>query len=239
MTTRLELVVPLACTPRSRRAWPLSLLAALTALGACSGKPTASETGTSSTDGTDGADGGDGGNDGGDGADGSDGSDGGDGGDGTGLDDLRVGLDQGGCEDYDGTPIPGAASYWYGELRSDGAGGWSGFEQWILFSNAAWQATGEDDCVITWLTSATETSTGACAACDFGLQVSASIDITQTDCPEGLFEGEESWSTAYAVLDKGDGTTLLYYAESGTPYATGQINDTALNYLSEKACKWF
>jgi hypothetical protein len=180
------------------------------------------------------------------GEDGGEGSGGGEGGgdDGGGEVDLpdpreRAVYDDG-CTDYDGIPVAGATSYFYGQFVATGTDDvWEGEEQWILLANDAWREAGEDDCVITWNVTAQRTDeAGTCGDCTYGLSLSTNIDIARTSCPEGLYEGEESFSVVYGVRVSGETATFVY-AQSGNPLGTGYATDGASNYLSEGACTYF
>jgi hypothetical protein len=167
------------------------------------------------------------------------------GGNADGLPDLTDDLDRGGCEgvesDGEFVPVPGAASYFAGtyEASADEEGVWTGTEQWILYANQAWQDLGQGDCTITWFMRASEGSPGACGACDLGLQVSASVDLGQTDCPEGLVEDEQNWSNSYGVARLEENVASWFFAQSGNPFANGYHLDGAVNFISEKSCTYF
>jgi len=188
------------------------------------------------------------------GGSGGEGSGDGSGGEGTGDDgatvddlvDLKSALDASasGCQDVDGTPHPGAASYFYGELEptesEDGEGPqWRGTEEWILFANDAWRDTGVSDCVVTWSVQAEEVAPGACAACDVSVAVAATVDIANTSCPEGLWEGVENYAETYDIRLDTDGTSTWFFGGSGTMMGTGSYVDFAMNYVTERSCVWF
>ena len=162
----------------------------------------------------------------------------------SGLPDLVSTFETDGCEtwtDNDGTVynITGAVSYFYGEYVDNGDGSWSGEEYWYLYANQTWKDAGGADCQIFWVTEATEGETGSCPTCDVGLDVSAQIDVTESDCPEDLYAGEENFTTSYAIKHSGEDESVWYYAGSGTQFATGYYNSGAMNYASSYACKWF
>jgi len=171
------------------------------------------------------------------------GEDGGDDGTGSGaqLDDPRTaaGPDPG-CEDYDGTPIPGATGFFYGQyVATADETVWEGEEQWLLFANDAWREHGEDDCVITWTTTAIWTEeAGTCGSCEYGLTVEANIDLARTSCPEGLYEGDESFTVVYGVDVAGEVATYSF-ASSGTEVGTGHAVDGGSNFLSAGSCLYF
>ncbi len=158
-----------------------------------------------------------------------------------GIDDPTADLDEGGCEDYDGTPIAGAASYFVGvyTLEDADTGSWSGTEQWLLFANETWVEAGGYDCTVTWYAQAVEGSTGSCAACDLGLSVSLTVDESRTDCPDGLWESEANGDVNYGVIRGSGGESQWYFADSGTWFASGEYTDTALSFITEKSCDWF
>lgn len=165
------------------------------------------------------------------------------------IDDIVDDLDQdtAECEEVEGQPVPGAVSYFVGTYADQGNGTWRGTEQWVLIANARWMEAEADlpttgVCRVTWTVVASETDgTGACAACELGLDVSATLDMTHTDCPEGLYEdpSEQNWTTAYAVLTGADGTAQWFYQTSGSPLGIGTHSDGVADYVTDKACKWF
>lgn len=175
---------------------------------------------------------------------------GGDGGGGTvdDIDDIVDDLDQdtSDCSEVEGQPVPGAVSYFVGSFLDQGDGTWRGVEQWVLIANDRWMETEplvEDGmCKVTWTVVASESEgTGACAACDLGLDVSATIDMSNTDCPEGLYEApsDQNWTASYAVLTNGDGSAQWFYATSGNPLGDGTNAGGVADYVTEKSCKWF
>lgn len=144
------------------------------------------------------------------------------------------------CDDFDGVAIPAATSFFYGQYAATSEPDvWAGQEQWILFANDTWREYGEDDCVITWSTTAVRSDgAGTCGQCQYGLTVSATLDLANTSCPEGLYEGAESFEAVYGVEVNGEAATW-YFAASGTLLGTGYAADGAANFLSEAACTYF
>lgn len=213
---------------RSSRLAVGALLLGLVVCG-CSGK--------TDTGGEDGDDGGDeGGDEGGD----AGGDPGGEGG-GEDLDDPRgvAGADPG-CEDFEGTAIAGATGFFFGQyVATADPTVWEGEEQWLLFANERWQELGEDDCTITWNTEAVWTeAAGTCGTCEYGLTVAATIDLARTSCPEGLYEGDESFSVVYGVDVAGDVATYSF-AASGTLVGSGHAVEGGSNFLSSGSCLYF
>jgi len=155
-----------------------------------------------------------------------------------GLPDLTDGLDEGGCEEVSDQAHPGAAMYFVGTYWKSGDA-WKGEERWLLFANEAWKATGEDDCVIVWDMAASDSDTGTCGACDLGLAVAGTIDLSATTCPEGLYKDEENFTEDYAVLLGDDDTTRWYYGGSGTLFGNGYTTGDAMNFVTDKSCAWF
>jgi len=207
------------------RTLPLSLQATLTlALPACS-------TGFHSIDSGNPGDGGGGGS--GDG-----------GGLATDLPPVDQGLDTGGCEEFSGSPLAGAAAYFLGTYVHT-ADGWEGEEELRVFANSTWAANGGADCSVFWITSASETDPAGCGNCDLGLAVGASIDVARTTCPKDLSQGEESFSTTYGVDLQDKGTrTNWYFTSTGEEFGQGYARGTptaptAMNYGSAKTCQWY
>ena len=162
----------------------------------------------------------------------------------TDLVDLKASLERSasGCQDVDGVPHPGAASYFYGELEpvfNDDGPGWRGSEEWILFANDTWKDTGVSDCVVTWSVQAEEVDAGTCAACDVTVAVAATIDVARTSCPDGLWEEDANYSETYDVMLDPTGTSTWFFARSGTQMGTGSHTDGAMNYVTSRSCVWF
>jgi hypothetical protein len=165
------------------------------------------------------------------------------------VDDIVDDLDQdtSDCEEVEGQPVPGAVSYFVGSYQDQGDGTWRGTEQWVLIANDRWIETETDlpaagMCTVTWTVAASESgTTGACAACDLGLDVSATVDLSNTDCPEGLYEDptEMNWQASYALLTGSDGSADWFYQSSGTPLGVGTNSGGVADYASDKSCKWF
>ena len=157
------------------------------------------------------------------------------------LSDLRQDLETGGCDDYQGTEIPGAASYFYGIYEDNGDGTWDGEEYWILYANPALEEASngfQGECELMWVSSGAETDPGACPTCDLGLDVTLTLDVTQTTCPEDLYKTEMSATETYAVRREDDVSTW-YFAGSGNEFGAGLYNEGAINFLTDKACTWF
>ena len=161
------------------------------------------------------------------------------------VDDLD--YDTSDCEQIEGQPVPGAVSYFVGSYRDMDDGIWRGVEQWVLIANERWIEV-EDElpssgvCTVTWTMTAVESEdTGACAACDLGLDVSATIDLSNTDCPEGLYEApsDQNWTASYALITGADGSAQWFYAGSGNPLGAGTNGGGVADYVTAAACKWF
>ena len=156
---------------------------------------------------------------------------------GSGLPSLSEEMDEEYC--YDAQPgVAGATSYFMGTYIID-SDGWFGREQWILHPTPEWEDTNGETCYVTWETSANQIDVAGCANCDFGLEVSASINRQLTDCPEGLWKDtEEQWDVVYDVLIDGD-SAVFYFQDSGNELGRGHSNDTAVNFLTDASCTWF
>jgi hypothetical protein len=142
------------------------------------------------------------------------------------------------CEGYEGTPIPGATSYFRGDFDIDGDVV-TGSEKWLLFANSSWQETGNDDCTIHWTILGTrDEPTQTCGSCDYSLSLAANVDVSLTDCPAGLWSSDQSFSTAYNVKIV-DGSAIFYFAGSGNELATGTGSNSAAAYLTEATCVYF
>jgi hypothetical protein len=145
-----------------------------------------------------------------------------------------------GCQDIDGIAIPGAASYFYGELWPDDDDTWHGTEEWVFIANDAWRAQGVSDCTVTWNVRATAVSPGACAACDVSVAVAATVDSRYTSCPEDLWEEYSNYTVQYDVLvDSETGLTHWFFASSGKELGAGSHAAGAMNYVTDPVCVWF
>jgi len=156
------------------------------------------------------------------------------------IKDLIDDIDSDYClefEDYQ--DVPGATSFYYGAFMRDGDA-WVGREKWLLFATPAWVENGGYDCQVTWDINATESPQTNCLACDFSLQLSASINRSETNCPEGLWNYDEqlSWSEIYEV-DISDTQASFYFQTSGNYIGSGQATSNSMDYISEPDCKWF
>lgn len=143
--------------------------------------------------------------------------------------------DSEGCETLGGSVVDGAKEYFWGEYSESG-GAWTGQEAIYYFANATWESHGGADCVVVWDMTATEI---ACSGCELGLSVSATMNTTDTTCPSGMTQGDETFSEEYAIDEAGDGTSTWHFAESGSEFGAGYWVDGAANYLSESSCAWF
>ena len=159
----------------------------------------------------------------------------------SGLPDWSWDLDDSGCEVQEATGVagPGATSYFYGIYNRSGAG-FTGYEEWILFANDAWESDGGGDCLIRWSVNAEQSDTGACTACDLGMEVLFTLDEGRSNCPDDLIEdASSSLSAQYDVLQNSSGETSWFFSGSGNQFGTGSWNDEALNFISPKSCSWF
>jgi len=153
------------------------------------------------------------------------------------LPDLTKGLLAGACENGPGRE--GADSHFVGSVSLNGSTA-SGKEAWILGANALWKARGGKDCKIEWALSGAKVGVGACADCDYGLMMTATPDITGSDCPEELVKREaKPMDLRYDVKALPDGTALVFFSKSGKRLAQGYHNASGLTYASQHQCKWF
>ena len=122
--------------------------------------------------------------------------------------------------------VAGATSYFYG-IYQRSSDGWRGEEQWILHPTAAWTSTEGETCYVTWAINAQQELIAGCPSCDFSLEVNGTLDRQKTDCPEGLWENEEQWSTTYNVLLEG-GDSIVYFQSDGDMVGSGYSTNNAL-----------
>jgi len=134
--------------------------------------------------------------------------------------------------------LSGATSFYYGTFIKDGSE-WIGREKWLLFATPKWVDNGGYDCEVTWDLRATESTSTNCMSCDFSLQVSASVNQSQTDCPDGLWNYEAllNWSTTYEV-ERSDSEATFYFLD-GRVIGSGESRQNSMNFISEPDCKWF
>lgn len=159
-----------------------------------------------------------------------------------GLPDLISDADTTGCEgatDSDGVfhEVPGAVSYFVG-VYEQGGDTWSGEEIWYLFANPAWVESGEEDCQIHYAATASEGTASACPSCDLALDVTLTLDVTLSDCPEELYQGTDG-TVSYGVKYTSDTEVDWYFGSSGNELGSGYYTDGAMNYITSKACKYF
>ena len=154
----------------------------------------------------------------------------------TGLDSLQDEMDPSYCQSMQPN-VAGATSYFYGIYQRTDSG-WNGEEQWILHPTDAWTSTDGETCYVTWAINAEEREVSGCPSCDFSLEVNGSLNRQKTDCPEGLWETEEQWSTSYNILVD-SGNSIVYFQSDGEIVGSGYSTNTAFNFLSDVSCSWF
>ena len=143
-----------------------------------------------------------------------------------------------GCQDIDGTDVPGAAVYFSGTMVRNG-GTISGLEHVYFIANETWKDLGEDDCTITISVSGSTGEPLGCAICDMSIDITATMIDSASDCPEGLQQDYESYIVSYDIQTLDDGTANWFFHESGNQFATGTHTDTELQYLSDPQCQWY
>ena len=143
-----------------------------------------------------------------------------------------------GCVQVDGIDVPGAATYFLGQYVGSptSPGRWSGTETWLLYANASWRALGGEDCRVRWTI---QGDTVAGGPADVRIAVSATLDASETTCPEALHEGDETFDVTYDVTLAADGTATWAFASGRTLATNGAWNDAGMAYLTERACSWF
>ena len=134
---------------------------------------------------------------------------------------------------------PGATSYFVGTYLKDGSR-WLGREKWILFPNAYWEASGGVPCEVSWDMEINEEELVTCLACDFALNVDATISASSTNCPQELWNSpsEQYWNATYEVLVQ-NGNSVFYFQSTGQAFGWGYSSESAINFVSEPDCKWF
>ena len=158
-----------------------------------------------------------------------------------GLDDLSTDFEPWTCDVQEATGAtgPGATDYFYGVFM-DTADGFTGYEEWHLFANETWAAADGRDCVMRWNVEATSSDPINCGGCDMKLDVVLTLDESCTTCPESLTESEEgSKFETYEVMRKSDGTTRWFFSSSNTEFGQGTTNNEAMNFATDRSCRWF
>ena len=144
-----------------------------------------------------------------------------------------------GCDEVSGQEVPGATSYFWGDFELGGDQSVSGSEGWLLLANTGWIANGGSDCQVVWNATGTQgDATAMCASCDYSLSLSMQVDAAATTCPEGIYEGDESFSVTYNVDADGDQTTY-YFASSGGTLGAGQTDEVRTTYTSASKCVYW
>jgi hypothetical protein len=164
-------------------------------------------------------------------------------GDDTGTDllpDARDGMVRSGedCEVIGGhTDVPAARLWYWGELTGEPSGGFTGVEAWYFFGNSSWYARGLEDCEVHYDLSEIEiASAGACATCDFGVRLTADVNLDRTTCPASLYRGYEQMKESYAIEELGDGSASWYFPTSGNALGDGYWTAAGVNYLADDGC---
>ncbi len=145
------------------------------------------------------------------------------------------------CYGIDDIDVPGATSYWIGDLEYTTADELEGYEYWALMTNPAWRETGEvsdELCVVAWEAFAITGDPVSCGTCDFSITLDAYVDAALSDCPSGLWKGEESYSVTYDVRVTDD-RSAWYFSTSGNPLGEGTASDTHLTYITDPTCVFF
>ncbi len=99
-----------------------------------------------------------------------------------------------------------------------------GMLHWLLYANDAWEATGEDDCQLSWIAGGARIPSDNCSACTYLLDLQLTLDFSLTDCPDELYEGTEAEFSFWG---------------SGDFFANGEANDARAWLAQGPACNWF
>ena len=143
------------------------------------------------------------------------------------------------CEDLEGTPHPGATTYFAGEYLING-NSITGTEEAIYVANSSWaDIIGSDECRVTWAMTGEIIDFSACSTCDLHIEVNAGIDEANSNCPEELAGWESFWTGTYGIKRESDGSVTWYFGGTGAEFATGTYSDPQINFLSEGQCSWF
>jgi hypothetical protein len=138
------------------------------------------------------------------------------------------------CQDFEGTPLAGAAVFFAGNfLYTEGT--IQGIESAFHLASDSWE---NGDCEIHISVSGIATDPVGCSSCDLAFDITASMIGGQSDCPEALQEDYQSYQVIYNVQRMDDGTANWFF-ESGTAFASGTHGDGNLTYLSDPQCQWY
>ena len=75
---------------------------------------------------------------------------------------------------------------------------WFGIEEWILIPNNTWRSIQSETCYVVWDTVAYRTDVETCLGCTFAMEVSGTINLEDTTCPEEIWITEyTSWQVDY------------------------------------------
>lgn len=143
-------------------------------------------------------------------------------------------LENSNCQDFEGTPLAGAAVFFAGNFlyAEDTI---QGIESVFHVASDSWDY---GDCEIHLSISGTAADPVGCATCDLAFDITASMIGAQSDCPEALQEDYQSYQVIYNVQRMDDGTANWFF-ESGTAFASGTYDDSSLTYLSDPQCQWY
>ncbi len=139
------------------------------------------------------------------------------------------------CQEFEGSPVAGAQSYYYGQYNLDG----TGLEIWYLIANEAWKARGGADCEVVWSARWIEAVPSYCPTCEVGINTSVNVDEALTTCDPGLYEDIATFTELYEVDLGEDGTSTWFDQSAGFEFGWGYANSSAMNYLGEANCRWF
>ncbi|TNE92301.1 MAG: hypothetical protein EP330_02240 [Deltaproteobacteria bacterium] len=148
------------------------------------------------------------------------------------------------CEDFEGTPVPGATTYFMGEYAID-ADVVTGYEEWVLFANDAWEdptiARPGWDCAIRWDVFGTVSEPTDCVGCTHQLSLSFTWNEDESDCQPDLqaLEGPDNEGGAVYYVQAGNDGYARYEFSSGTFLGDGVLTSTRGAYQSEQRCAFF
>ena len=144
------------------------------------------------------------------------------------------------CEEFEGTAVSGATTYFRGSFAVFDNGDVEGQEYWVLFPNQEWQSNGApSECYLVWDVFGIAGEPDGCATCDYGVAIEGYFDPDTSDCPTGLEDAEgQDFSVTYNVrIDSSGEATWLF--TSGTELGVGTWTDTEATYVSDYQCDWF
>jgi hypothetical protein len=154
------------------------------------------------------------------------------------------------------TGIEGATTFLVAEATlsepdADGIQQVEGFFRLVIFPNQSWtespdwtgsDANGQDSCMVTWQIAGilSDEDQVGCGACDKGLLIDQTMDMSLTDCPEGRVDSlsTSAEDVGWGLIQNEDGTAGIWDTRNnwGT---NGAWNEDGFVVWSDGQCEWY